>query len=207
MPYQPFKRLMDVFIALVGIVSFSPLIVLLCLAIYLEDRGSPFYNQIRIGKDRRPFRLLKLRSMVINADEILFNDLEFLKKLRTGANKLEDDPRITRVGKLIRKYSLDELPQFFNVLEGSMSVIGPRAYRPDELDDFEAKHLEARDEIEAILSVRPGITGLWQVTGRSKISFDERVAIEARYGRSCSLALDLWIMFRTPGVVLKGEGF
>ncbi len=206
MLYRIIKRFLDIIIAVTALTVGLPLFLLVSLAIWLEDRGSILYTQKRVGKARKPFRIYKFRSMVENADEILFSNPKLYEKMRSGSHKVKNDPRITRVGRFIRKYSIDEFPQFFNVLKGEMSFVGPRAYRPDELEKCE-KEMEGRSEqFEHILSVKPGITGLWQVSGRSNLSFTERLDLEEKYAVSNSLLLDLWIMLKTPIAVVKAEG-
>ena len=202
--YESTKRLTDIIISLTCLLVLSPLFLLVGLLIKLDDGGKVIYYHDRCGRGRRTFRLYKFRSMVENADDLLFSDPKFLERLRSGVHKIPDDPRITRIGKFIRKYSIDEIPQFINVLKGDMSVVGPRAYRPDEMQKFEHECPYMAKEIGDILSVNPGITGLWQVSGRSKIPFEQRVAMEASYARRKSLLLDLIIMFRTPFAILEG---
>lgn len=199
------KRLLDIVIATLGLVLFSPLFLIVGLALKLEG-GPIIYKQIRIGRNRKAFKLLKFRSMVLNADELLFNDQELLKQLRSGFHKIVDDPRVTKIGKVLRKFSIDEFPQFINVLRSDMSFVGPRAYRPDELEKYEREYPQAKNDIKAILSVKPGITGLWQVSGRSNVSFEQRIKLESEYARRQSLLLDLYIILKTPLVVIKGEG-
>ena len=206
MLYEPIKRLMDILISVPALILGIPLVIILGILIKLEGYGGIFYSQPRVGRNRKFFNLHKFRSMVHNADEILYDDPKFLEKLRSGTHKLENDPRITKIGKIIRKFSIDEFPQFVNVLKSEMSFVGPRAYRPDELKKYEEENPQAKDDIEALLSVKPGITGLWQVSGRSKVSFDDRIRLEAEYARRRSLFLDLYIILKTPFVVLKGEG-
>lgn len=204
--YTIAKRLTDIVLSLFLLILLSPLFLLVALLIKGDDRGRIIYFHHRLGQGRRLFKLYKFRSMVENADDILYSDPDFLGSLRRGTHKMPDDPRITRIGKFLRKYSLDELPQFINVLRGEMSIVGPRAYRPDELQKFEAECPQVAKDIALILSVKPGITGLWQVGGRSQVSFEERVAIEITYARRRSLLLDYLIMLKTPLVILKGEG-
>jgi len=204
--YSPMKRMIDIIISVLALIFLFPLILILSVFIKLEDGGSAIYSHIRLGHQRKPFRLLKFRSMIMNADEILFSNPELLENLRSGTHKLVNDPRVTNIGRFIRRYSLDEVPQFINVLKGEMSFVGPRAYRPDELVKYETDHPEVKNEITDILSVKPGITGLWQVSGRSEISFDERIKLEASYARKHSLLLDFYIILKTPWVVLQARG-
>jgi undecaprenyl-phosphate galactose phosphotransferase len=147
--------------------------------------------------------------MVKDAHHILRNDpkyAELYSRYKKGSYKLRDDPRITKVGRFIRKYSLDELPQFLNVLEGQMSIVGPRAYYPDELEEQQKKYPYTRQAVKIVLSVKPGITGFWQVTGRSEINFDKRIQMDADYARRSSVFYDLWIILKTPWAMISGRG-
>lgn len=204
--YLYLKRLMDILIGLAGLVFLLPLMILVALAIKIFDGGPVIYSQTRIGKDRQKFRIYKFRTMVQNADAILFRDKNLYQRARSGAHKIENDPRVTKLGKFLRKYSLDELPQFYNVLRGEMSFVGPRAYRPDELEKYERENPADQKFLADLLLVKPGITGLWQVNGRSTVSFEERVQMEAIYSQKISLMLDLLIILKTPLAVLKAQG-
>ena len=204
--YDKTKRILDVIISGFVMIFFSPIFLLILFFIWFEDHGRPVYSHDRIGRNGRVFRLYKFRSMVQNADEILFSDPKLYKEMRSGTHKLVNDPRVTQIGRLIRKYSLDELPHFWNVLKGEMSFVGPRAYRPDELEKYRKDHPQNGGSLDLILSVKPGITGLWQVKGRSTVSFDERIRIESIYVRKRGLFLDLWIMLKTPLAVLQAKG-
>lgn len=163
----------------------------------------------RVGKDGKLFKMFKFRSMIPNAHELLREDPEF-KKLyedyKKGSYKLKNDPRITRIGRFIRKHSLDEVPQFFNVLLGQMSLVGPRAYYPDELKEQQKKYPNTKEAVKIVGSVKPGITGYWQVTGRSEINFDKRIQMDAEYVRRRSIRYDLWIIAKTPWAMISGKG-
>ncbi len=200
------KRILDIILASGFIVVFSPVYIITAIAIFVSDFHSPIYSQIRIGKDKKPFKFYKFRSMVINADEILFNNKELLEQIRSGTNKIKDDPRITKVGKFIRKYSIDEFPQMFNVLKGDMSFIGPRALRPDEFEKYEQKGDKQKAKLEKLVSVRPGITGYWQVNGRSNIDFDKRMDMVSYYVDNLSFKFDVEILLKTPKAVIAGDG-
>jgi len=204
--YEIIKRIIDVAISVCALVLLFPLYIMIGILIRLEDKGRCIYTQERIGRNGSRFKFYKFRSMVENADELLFSDPELYKQMRSGTHKLTDDPRVTSVGRFIRKYSLDEIPQFLNVLLGDMSFVGPRAFRPDELEKYHQEHPENGKSLKFILSVKPGITGLWQVTGRSTVSFDERIRIESNYAKNRCLLLDLWIIARTPFAVLAAKG-
>jgi len=206
MLYSLVKRVLDITISVLALIIFSPFALLCSLAIWLEDRDSIIYSQERIGKDRNLFKIYKFRSMVKNADELLFSNSELYERMRSGSHKMDDDPRVTRIGRFLRKYSIDEFPQFLNVLWGEMSFVGPRAYRPDELEKYERENPSVKNALATILSVKPGITGLWQVSGRSQLSFGERIRLEERYARSRSLLLDFYIILRTPIAVIQAKG-
>jgi len=204
--YKFVKRLLDIAISLVFLILFSPFYLATIIAILFQDWGCPIYIQKRVGKNRSVFNFIKFRSMVKNADALLFSDKDLYDKMRSGSHKVKDDPRITKVGKFIRKYSIDELPQFVNVLKGEMSFVGPRALRPDELAKFEKEHPEMEDCLSDVFKVKPGITGIWQVSGRSKIDFISRMKMDADYANNPSIFKDVCIILRTPVAVLKGEG-
>lgn len=206
MNYLYIKRLIDITITFTALIVLFPLMVIIGLLIRLSDGGRAIYSQTRIGKSRRPFKIYKFRTMIEDADEILFRNKDLYDQARSGAHKIENDPRVTTFGKFLRKYSLDELPQFFNVLTGEMSFVGPRAYRPDELQKYEDENPGDQTFLNALLSVKPGITGLWQVNGRSTVSFDERVRMEALYSQKISLMVDLLIILKTPWAVIKAKG-
>lgn len=197
--YRFIKRAFDVAASAVGLVVASPILLVTMLAIVLEDRASPFFLQPRIGKDGKPFRMVKLRSMRPDAEQVL-EKLSVEEKAEFSQNfKLKNDPRITRVGKFIRKTSIDELPQLWNVLKGDMSIVGPR---PPLLVEREAYG----EHLAKVMSVRPGITGYWQVHGRSETDFSERIELNKYYIEHRSIWLDLKIMFETVKVVLTGKG-
>lgn len=204
------KRLLDLLISVIALIVFSPFILLTAIAIKLNSPGPLFADTPpRIGMDGRTFRMYKFRSMVANAHDILVSDPKYrtlLDEYKKGGYKLKDDPRITKVGRFIRKYSLDEIPQFINVIKGEMSVVGPRAYYPDELRDQQKKYPHTREAVKIVLSVKPGITGIWQVTGRSKINFDKRIQLDASYAKKRSIFYDLYLILMTPMAMLSGKG-
>jgi lipopolysaccharide/colanic/teichoic acid biosynthesis glycosyltransferase len=200
------KRLIDIILSLLFIIVFSPLYIVVAFAIWLQDKEWPFYVQERVGKDKKLFKLLKFRSMVANADQILFSNPELYKQMRSGANKVKDDPRITKIGKFIRKYSIDEFPQMINVIRGDMSIVGPRALRPDEFDNYAQQSPANAEKLGTLVTVKPGITGYWQVNGRSNVDFDRRMDLESYYAKNANLLLDIKIMLKTPFAIIKGEG-
>lgn len=210
MSYEFAKRLIDIFLSVILLFVFSPIIVITAVAIKIDSPGPVLADTpARVGMNGKLFRMYKFRSMIKNAHEILLSDPEFKKlyeEYKKSGYKLRGDPRITRVGRFIRKYSLDEFPQFVNVLRGDMSIVGPRAYYPDELREQQKKYPYTKDAVKIVLSVKPGITGVWQVTGRSEINFDKRIQLDANYALKKSIFYDFLILFRTPFAMLSGKG-
>ncbi|MGC9400571.1 MAG: undecaprenyl-phosphate glucose phosphotransferase [Anaerolineae bacterium] len=192
------KRAIDVTGAALGLLFGAPLFALIALAVYLDSRGPVIFRQERVGKDGRRFSIYKFRSMYVGADR----ERERLGALNEADGplfKIRDDPRLTRVGAILRRTSLDELPQLFNVLRGEMSLVGPRPPIPEEVEQYQPWH-------EKRLAVRPGMTGLWQVSGRSELTFDEMVLLDIYYIENWSPWLDLTILLRTIPQVVMGEG-
>ncbi len=204
------KRVIDVVLSVVLLVVFLIPCIIVAVAIRLDSPGPIFADTPqRVGRYGKKFRMFKFRSMIVNAHQIMRTDPTYSKlfeEFRNNSFKLNNDPRVTKVGKFIRKYSLDEVPQFLNVLLGEMSVVGPRAYYQDELDHQSQKYSDVKSALHKVLSVRPGITGLWQVSGRSMVNFDRRILIDAQYVDSMSLAKDLVIILKTPFAMLSGRG-
>jgi exopolysaccharide biosynthesis polyprenyl glycosylphosphotransferase len=192
------KRMMDVTLTSIGILFLLPFFCLVGLLIKIDSRGPVFFKQERIGKNGVPFNMYKFRSMVINAEE-LKKKLQQKNELDGPVFKIKNDPRITRLGRFIRKYSIDELPQLFNVLRGEMSLIGPRPPLTDEVEQYTDYHWRRLD-------VRPGISGLWQVSGRNNISFEEWVSLDVYYIENWSIKLDTKILLQTIPVVIFGKG-
>ena len=200
---------MDLVGSVLGLIILSPLFLLIALAIKLDSLGPVFADiPMRVGKKGRLFKMYKFRSMIEGAQEMLNNNPELLKKYKKHSYKLpiDEDPRITNAGKFIRKTSVDELPQLINILRGEMSLVGPRAYYPFELEEQQVKHPHSRKYVKIILSGKPGLTGLWQVSGRSEINFDQRVRMDAKYIQKRSIFYDLWIIFKTIPAVVSGRG-
>ncbi|KAF3891045.1 MULTISPECIES: undecaprenyl-phosphate galactose phosphotransferase family protein [Nostocales] len=192
------KRLFDIVFSLLVLILFSPVYLLLGLLIALSSNGPIFYIQERVGKNYKPFNCIKFRTMVTNADEVLVQIMETSPHLRDEFEtnfKLKHDPRITKIGRFLRITSLDEFPQFWNVLKGDMSVVGPRPLVKEELPKYGCY-------IDQILTIRPGITGLWQVSGRNDIPYPRRIQIDLHYVKFRNLWLDLWIIVKTIGVVV-----
>jgi exopolysaccharide biosynthesis polyprenyl glycosylphosphotransferase len=192
------KRLLDITLASVALIVFAPLLVLIALAIKLDSPGPVSFNQLRAGRAGRPFRVRKFRTMVVDAEERL-TELVLFDSLRDPMFKLPQDPRVTRIGRFLRRTSLDELPQFLNVLRGQMSLVGPR---PEQVELVERYTAEQRFR----LAIRPGLTGPMQVYGRGQLTFDERLAVERDYIENLSLARDLRILALTITPLFTGRG-
>ncbi|HEY6539361.1 MAG TPA: sugar transferase [Ktedonobacteraceae bacterium] len=196
--YYTVKRLLDVVLSLLGIVFLLPVFLCIALCIKLDDGGPVLHFREIIGKHGRRFYALKFRTMIVDADGYLAKHPELMQKFKQNM-KLADDPRITRVGRFLRKTSLDELPQLFNVLVGQMSLVGPRIIHPSELARY-GQYGPKR------LSVKPGITGLWQISGRQHISYDERVQLDVQYIDTRSFIVDLVILVKTLKVFIVHTG-
>lgn len=197
------KRIADILGSLVGIIFLIPITIIVAIVNFLnKDYGPIFYSHKRIGKDGKYFKMYKFRTMIVDADEklseLLENDEEARKEWDMN-RKLKNDPRITKIGKILRKTSIDEFPQFLNVLKGEMSLVGPRAVIDGEIEKFGVYKKD-------ILSVKPGITGYWAANGRSSTSYDERVFMEHKYVENFSILMDVKILIKTVVSVLKKEG-
>lgn len=193
------KRILDLVIAVGALILLFPLFILTALAIWIEDPGPVFFVQIRVGQNGRHFRFYKFRSMITNADAIK-DQLAAQNESSAGVIfKMKKDPRITRTGKIIRKLSIDELPQLLNVLKGDMSLVGPRPPLPKEVAEYS---LEQRKRLHVI----PGITCLWQVSGRSDIPFPDQVRLDLQYIQSSSIINDIRLLLQTIPAVLSGKG-
>lgn len=199
--YHFFKRITDILISLLALICLSPLILVLMIIIFAQDGHSPFYRQIRIGQYGKPFGMFKFRSMIYNADKILKKDPKLYQKYVDNGFKLPqgEDPRITKVGAFIRKTSLDEIPQFINVVIGQMSLVGPRPIVKKEMFEY-------GDRIKEFLSVKPGALGLWQASGRANIGYPERCNIELEYVRNASYWYDVKVFFACCISILKKDG-
>lgn len=192
------KRLSDIVVAAISLVIASPLMALVAILIEWDSPGPALFPQVRVGRDGRQFTLYKFRSMIIGADEAK-DRLQDLNEATGPLFKIRDDPRLTRVGRWLRRLSIDELPQLWNVLKGDMSLVGPRPPVPAEVDQYQPWHRKR-------LLVSPGVTGLWQVSGRSELTFDEMVMLDLFYAENWSLGLDFKIMLRTIPTVIMGTG-
>ena len=187
--YKFFKRLIDIIGSLIGLILASPILAVVGILIKLESKGPVIFSQTRVGLNGNEFKMYKLRSMVVNAEE-LKKKLEGQNEMSGPMFKIKDDPRITKVGKFIRKTSIDELAQLVNVLKGDMSLVGPRPSLPKEVEQFEDWMLER-------LEVKPGLTCYWQVMGRNNIEFEEWMELDVKYVRERSLWLDVKLIFKT----------
>lgn len=204
------KRILDILFSIFLIALFSPIAIFVGLMIKLDSSGPIFADTPeRVGKYGKLFKMYKFRSMIENAHTLLRKDPS-MKKLyalyKKNSYKLRKDPRVTMLGKFIRKHSLDEIPQLINVLKGEMSLIGPRAYYPDELVNQQKKYPQTKSSVKKVLSVKPGITGYWQVSGRSEVNFDKRIAMDADYVDKRSLWYDIKILLKTPIAMITGKG-
>lgn len=201
--YSFFKRVIDIIGSVIGIVVLVPLTLGVYIArLVTKDKGPIFYTQNRIGKDGKVFKMYKFRSMVVGADDILQEYLDSNKEANEEYRinkKLKDDPRVTKVGDFIRKTSIDEFPQFINVLKGEMSLVGPRPYLPREIDDI-------GEYYPYITSVKPGITGLWQIRGRNDVSFKDRLKLDMEYFEKRNLLFEIKILFWTVSSVVHKKG-
>lgn len=196
--YSVTKRLIDIVGSLCGIILLSPLFLIVAILIKLEDpKGKVFFAQERNGRYPKTFKMYKFRSMVHNAEDLL-KDLMDRNEQTGPVFKINDDPRITKVGKVIRRTSIDELPQLFNVLKGDMSLVGPRPAIPREVDQYNSYQMQR-------LAVKPGLTCIWQVSGRNNIGFDEWVEMDIEYIKTRNLWLDIKLIFKTVGVLFGDE--
>lgn len=215
MNYETAKRVIDLVGAAIFIVVFSPVMLTTAIVIKLTSSGPVLVEKTnahmkRVGKKGKIFRLYKFRSMMVKADKLLKTDPKFkdayIERHTKGNYKIMNDPRVTKIGKFIRKYSIDEMPQLFNVVKGEMSIVGPRPYLPDELEEQQAKYPGTDKFVKEVHNVKPGITGFWQVSGRSDINFDKRIEMDAYYARKKSLILDVLILMKTPWAMISGKG-
>lgn len=204
------KRLIDISLASVLLILFLPLCLILAILIKADSAGPVFADTPeRVGRKGKRFKMFKFRSMIVNAHRMLRRDPKFkslYEKYKKNSYKLLEDPRVTNLGKILRKHSLDEIPQLLNVLSGEMSLVGPRAYYADELTNQQKKYPKTKDMVKNVLSIKPGITGYWQVSGRSAVKFDKRIAMDADYVEKRSLWYDIKILLVTPWAMISGKG-
>lgn len=213
--YEITKRTIDIFGSVFLFILFSPIFLVTAILIKLTSKGPVLVEKTnrhmkRMGKGGKIFRLYKFRSMMVKADILEKTNPRYravyLEKHRGGSYKPTHDPRVTALGKFIRKHSIDEMPQLYNVFRGEMSIVGPRPYLPEELAEQQKKFPGSEKYVARMLTVKPGITGFWQVSGRSEVNFDKRVKMDAFYARKESLLFDFLIMLKTPWMMLSGKG-
>jgi exopolysaccharide biosynthesis polyprenyl glycosylphosphotransferase len=206
---EAIKRGLDILGSLALLAVLSPLFLLIAILVKLKSPGPVFFRQDRIGQGAKPFTMFKFRTMHVDADRSLHHEFvtRFIQSSGQSAElgenelfKIKNDPRVTPIGRILRRTSLDELPQFWNVLRGDMSLVGPRPPLAYELEQYRSWHWRR------VLDAKPGITGLWQVVGRSRTSFDDMVRLDLRYVRTCSLTTDIKILLATPRAVVSGKG-
>ena len=211
--YDIVKRTIDIVASVFLIILFSPIILFTAIIIKLTAPGPVLVepgnsHMKRIGKDGKIFRLYKFRSMPVKADSLLTKDPRFKKlynEYKKSSFKLHEDPRVTKFGRFIRKYSIDEMPQLFNVLRGEMSLVGPRPYHADEIVEQQKIYPGTEKYVRETQTVKPGITGFWQVSGRSSINFDKRIEMDANYARKKSLWTDFFVIIKTPFAMISGK--
>lgn len=202
--YRYLKRPLDLILSLILFFVFLPIWVIVPLIIWLDSGWPVIYSHRRVGQNGREFRLYKFRTMIKNADDILYKkNKRLLKKFKAGDWKLAADPRITKLGRWLRNLTIDEFPQLYNVVSGDMSLVGPRAYIPRELVDQGKKYPVTTPWLKTILTVKPGITGPWQTSGRNVIPFDKRAAMDLNYAKYYNLWWDLLIILKTPAAMLS----
>ncbi len=208
--YELTKRIIDLLGSMVLGVAFLPVALVTAIAITLDSAGPVLADTPRrVGKNGTLFRIYKFRSMIVNAHKKLRTDPKFAKlysQYKKNSYKLKEDPRVTGVGKFIRRHSLDEIPQLLNVLRGEMSLVGPRPYYQDELEQQQRKYPHTKDLVSVVLSAKPGITGYWQVSGRSEVNFDKRIKMDADYVRKRSVLFDITILLKSPWAMISGKG-
>jgi len=202
--YEQQKRILDLVVAIGLFILFLPIWIIIPLLILFESGMPIIFKHKRVGKDGKEFYLYKFRSMVKDADELLHQkDSELLKKFKEGDWKIKNDPRITKLGKVLRSLTIDEFPQLYNVVQGQMSMVGPRAYLKKELDEQTKRYPKTKEYVSAILSVKPGITGPWQTSGRNEVPFEQRAKMDAEYAKKKSIVNDIAILLRTPKAMIS----
>lgn len=192
------KRITDIVLSSIGLLLLSPILIIVAIAIKIDSRGPIIFKQDRVGKDGKIFSMYKFRSMVVNAEE-LKQQLQSQNEMSGPMFKIKNDPRITKIGRFIRKTSIDELPQLLNVIKGDMSLVGPRPPLPSEVAEYS-------DYDKQRLYVTPGCTGLWQATERNEVGFNEMVQLDIQYIQRASFMFDLWIIWKTVKIIIKPNG-
>ena len=212
--YEYLKRLIDIIGTLIALFFAFPIILIFAIFVKFTSNGPIFYTPTRVGKGGKLFKMLKFRSMymyringkMVHARQYLNSNPKLKLEYQKNSFKLANDPRITPIGKILRRFSIDELPQLINILKGDMSLVGPRAYQSDELVHQQRAYPKTRKFVKIILTARPGASGPWQVSGRSQINFDKRVQMDATYVKRRSIIYDLYIIFKTPFAMIIGTG-
>ena len=206
MTYRIQKRILDIVVASALMIAFLPFWIVIPILVFFDSGWPVIFTHERMGKDGKKFQLFKFRSMVKDADKILHGEnKELLEKFKNGDWKIaaKDDPRITKLGRFLRAFTIDEFPQIFNVLKGDMSMVGPRAYVEKELDEQTKKYPSTKKYVKKILSIKPGITGPWQTSGRNEIPFKQRAAMDAEYASNQNIITDIKILLKTPQAMLS----
>ncbi|MDD4382410.1 MAG: sugar transferase [Candidatus Dojkabacteria bacterium] len=209
---EKIKRIFDILISLVLLILSSPFILIISLTIYISDKGEIFVKSPkRIGKGGKEFQMYKFRTMIPDAHNKIHIDPKYKKlfekwKKQDGKLKISEDPRITGIGKILRKTDLDELPQLLNVIKGEMSLVGPRPMYKEEIDRYLKANPKGRKYLKKIFKIRPGMTGIWQVSGRNSIPFPERIKMDAKYSNKIDLWRDFIIFLKTPVIILTRKG-
>jgi exopolysaccharide production protein ExoY len=205
--FEVIKRLIDIFGATFLLILFSPALLVVAVLIKTGSPGPVIFKQKRVGSHGNEFLMFKFRSMYIgDNDKYLqekFPELWLKYKKADWKLPMEEDPRITPIGKFIRSTSIDEMPQFLNVIRGEMSLVGPRAYREEELKEYETKYPKSKNDIDIIRTAKPGITGLWQTSGRNELSFEKRASLDANYIKNRSVRQEIYILLKTPLAMLS----
>lgn len=197
---------MDIAGSGIVIILGSPVLCVISFLIKLDSRGPVIFRQRRVGFKGKEFEMFKFRTMVVDAEKILENSKELLETYKKNSYKIKEDPRVTKVGKFLRKSSLDELPQFFNILMGQMSIVGPRAYKKDEFVNQLEQHPTLKKFAQVVMNIKPGLTGIWQISGRSEIGFEKRILLDYDYAKKRNIFFDIGIILKTLPAVLKPRG-
>lgn len=214
MLYDFAKRTIDILGSILGLFFLSPFLILVWVVIKLDSQGPSVYTPERVGKGGKLFKMYKFRSMMVykiagatvHADEYLKTKPALFEKYKAGGYKLSQDPRLTRLGPFLRQSSIDELPQLVNILKGEMSFVGPRAYLPEELAEQQKIYPKTAPLVKTLLRAKPGLTGFWQVSGRSQIPFDRRIEMDVEYIKKRSILYDFYLILKTIPVLISGKG-
>lgn len=204
--YYFVKRTLDVFLSLMAIIFGFPLFLLIAILIKLDSKGPVIFKQKRMGLGGKEFWMFKFRTMVVDAEKILENSPKLLEIYKKNSYKIKNDPRITKIGIFLRKSSLDELPQVFNILKGDMAIVGPRAYKKDEIENQVQIHKDLKKYAIHVINTKPGLTGIWQTSGRSEIGFENRIILDYQYAIKRNIFFDLLLILKTFPIVLKSKG-